>query len=374
MPLNALRPRGRDSDVLRHRSATRASGTTLSLRIDPNFLDYIIDVIRFKVFTPGDYIMREGEDGDTMYFLYRGEVEVLVGPEETQIAKLGGGNILGEMALLGAGKRSATVRAVDVCDCRFLDFRAWSKVLKQFPREQAFFNKLAAERQLSNAAAKAKPGTAPNLSFQCVGKLRTSVMRARQRTLVNGSLGNASGDDVDAPLTSAPGAVGEEESAAVSGLRMPRQRTVNFAVSAFATAGISSALESGWTSFPSHLEDRTCGDAQDPEKGEDDDEEKEDEVQDQEREDRDEEERFEERRPAGLPGDVCMTDAKELGSFATVTVKTLHGFLLGAEGLAPAPSMPEAAAVPMAAGGGAALAFASTLTVAVAVVVVQAAT
>jgi len=66
-----------------------------------------------KLYHDGDIIVRQGEEGNCMYVIQRGEVEVLLkkGDKDVRVAVLGEGDFFGEMALFGREVRSATVRA-----------------------------------------------------------------------------------------------------------------------------------------------------------------------------------------------------------------------------------------------------------------------
>jgi Cyclic nucleotide-binding domain len=66
-------------------------------------------------FDAGETIFRQGDPGDCMYAVIEGEVEVVreePGTEPKVIARLGPGQYFGEMALVSAGPRMATVRAL----------------------------------------------------------------------------------------------------------------------------------------------------------------------------------------------------------------------------------------------------------------------
>jgi voltage-gated potassium channel len=52
-------------------------------------------------------VIRRGQEGDCMYFVASGEVEVQLDP---QPVRLGPGAFFGELALMGSGIRNATVR------------------------------------------------------------------------------------------------------------------------------------------------------------------------------------------------------------------------------------------------------------------------
>lgn len=99
------------------------------------------------MFVAGDVIIREGEIGDKVYFLRRGAVDILVGPGQKKVAQLNQGVAFGEMALFdSSGKRKATVRAADHCDCRTIDQRSFLRLLQSFPEDKAFFSKVAQQR------------------------------------------------------------------------------------------------------------------------------------------------------------------------------------------------------------------------------------
>lgn len=54
---------------------------------DPNFVTSMLTKLRFEVFQPGDYIIREGTIGKKMYFIQHGVVSVLTkGNKETKLS------------------------------------------------------------------------------------------------------------------------------------------------------------------------------------------------------------------------------------------------------------------------------------------------
>jgi len=57
----------------------------------------------------GEVIFERGDDGDVMYAVIEGTVEVVL--DDQVIDEAGPGGIIGEMALVGATSRSATARA-----------------------------------------------------------------------------------------------------------------------------------------------------------------------------------------------------------------------------------------------------------------------
>ncbi|NXM92212.1 HCN3 protein, partial [Oenanthe oenanthe] len=77
---------------------------------DPNFVTAMLTKLRFEVFQPGDFIIREGTVGKKMYFIQHGVVSVLTkGNKET---KLSDGSYFGEICLLTRGRRTASDSSV----------------------------------------------------------------------------------------------------------------------------------------------------------------------------------------------------------------------------------------------------------------------
>jgi len=71
--------------------------------------------LRTRWIAPGVVVMREGENAREMYVVVSGEMEVLRRSRrgtEGRVAVLGPGNWVGEMSILDAQPRSATVRAL----------------------------------------------------------------------------------------------------------------------------------------------------------------------------------------------------------------------------------------------------------------------
>ena len=82
-------------------------------------IEDIIPLLREERFSKGECIVKEGEDGDRLYFLCEGSVEVLkeihspTGAVTVRLAALDEGDTFGEMELIDIQPRSASVRALD---------------------------------------------------------------------------------------------------------------------------------------------------------------------------------------------------------------------------------------------------------------------
>ena len=92
-------------------------------------------VIKLKpvIFTPNDYIIKKGERGDCLYFISKGQVEVINDDTGDTIATLGVGAYFGEIALIDSAPRNATIRAREYCDLYSLDKLSFDEVIKEYP-------------------------------------------------------------------------------------------------------------------------------------------------------------------------------------------------------------------------------------------------
>ena len=90
----------------------------------PNWADqdwkHLFRFTSIRSVMPGDALIRHGEPDQTLYFVLRGQLEVIVrsgdGLSMGQLALVGAGSVLGEMAFFDGGPRSASAWAVDDCD------------------------------------------------------------------------------------------------------------------------------------------------------------------------------------------------------------------------------------------------------------------
>lgn len=89
--------------------------------------DELTDVVKnttLQNFKKGEYIIHEGEQGDTFYIIKSGKVEVLrknEDGEEEIIAALYPDNFFGEMALLSDKPRNASIRCIEDCQVYVFD-------------------------------------------------------------------------------------------------------------------------------------------------------------------------------------------------------------------------------------------------------------
>ncbi|KAM4572542.1 potassium/sodium hyperpolarization-activated cyclic nucleotide-gated channel 3 [Odontesthes bonariensis] len=111
---------------------------------DPNFVTSMLTKLRFEVFQPGDYIIREGTIGQKMYFIQHGVVSIVT--KSSKDTKLTDGSYFGEICLLTRGRRTASVRADNYCRLYSLSVDNFNEVLEEYPMMRRAFETVALDR------------------------------------------------------------------------------------------------------------------------------------------------------------------------------------------------------------------------------------
>ena len=87
-------------------------------------------------FAPGELIVRQGDDGDSMYIVIRGQVAISyagIDRAEIQVAVISPGEFFGEASLLTGERRNASAIALSRVDCYKLDKAALEVIMSNRP-------------------------------------------------------------------------------------------------------------------------------------------------------------------------------------------------------------------------------------------------
>ena len=102
--------------------------------LTPAEIEGILGISRYVAFAPGTCLMRQGQAADGVFIVESGTAEVMTalpGGGELTLASVNAGTVLGEMALLDAGVRSATVVARTPVDGYWIDRDGFRMLLAQ---------------------------------------------------------------------------------------------------------------------------------------------------------------------------------------------------------------------------------------------------
>lgn len=96
----------------------------------------LLDRLQPREFTPGDTIIREGEEGEALFIIRSGAVEVVQDADGQQqvLRTLSEGDCFGEWALIEGRTRTATVRAVEPTRCFALNRGDFDRLFQSSPR------------------------------------------------------------------------------------------------------------------------------------------------------------------------------------------------------------------------------------------------
>lgn len=106
---------------------------------DKDIIRTIVNLCDIRNFKKGTAIIKEGEQGDELFILLEGEIDIIkktMQNEKYVVTTLDasmGGVYVGELALIDNDKRSATVEAKTNCECLVLNRENFIKFGDEYP-------------------------------------------------------------------------------------------------------------------------------------------------------------------------------------------------------------------------------------------------
>src|SRR5205085_3032898 len=146
------------------------------------FIAYLRDRVELIRYSPGETIVRQGDQADAFYLVRLGFVKVTERHPggEAVLAYLGRGSYFGEMGLLGGGTRTATCTALDHVDVVKIGADDFHLALTEFPALRAELGRVATERAGMNRARAAATERIPIGEF-----LNQGLMEAQSLLLLD---------------------------------------------------------------------------------------------------------------------------------------------------------------------------------------------
>ncbi|UCD90085.1 MAG: sigma 54-interacting transcriptional regulator [Desulfobacterales bacterium] len=117
--------------------------------LPPDSISKIVEVAECQVFTKGEIIIHEGDQGDAFYQIVSGSARVYRLSEdgiEVTLNTLGPGEGFGEMALFTGEPRSASVSAQEVCSFLVISKRAFDRLVAKYPEFSLLLSKSLSSR------------------------------------------------------------------------------------------------------------------------------------------------------------------------------------------------------------------------------------
>ena len=108
--------------------SVKFDGAALTALLSVADVDKLVEALVEETYEDGETIIEEGATGDTFYILRSGSASVST-KQRSEVATLGEGDFFGEMALLRAEPRSATISAIGRCKCLTLNRITFTRLL-----------------------------------------------------------------------------------------------------------------------------------------------------------------------------------------------------------------------------------------------------
>ena len=112
----------------------------------PQFIEEIVMALKPEILPPNEYIIREGNWGNEMYFLKRGLVQVFSEKTGSIYRNMEAGTFFGEIALVYKQQRTASILTLTYCELFVLHKDDFKKVLEHYPDFASHVIKIAKER------------------------------------------------------------------------------------------------------------------------------------------------------------------------------------------------------------------------------------
>jgi CRP-like cAMP-binding protein/thioredoxin reductase/NAD-dependent dihydropyrimidine dehydrogenase PreA subunit len=134
---------------------------------DASQLADVVAASRLQRFKAGDVLFSEGEPGDSLHLVRVGSLTISrnIGGKDVVLSYVAAGNYVGEMALLGEVKRSATARAAIASETIQLDAPSFLKLISRIPVLKLRLQEEHQKRTAANLAMQATPGSGDIISF-----------------------------------------------------------------------------------------------------------------------------------------------------------------------------------------------------------------
>ncbi|XP_055882984.1 potassium/sodium hyperpolarization-activated cyclic nucleotide-gated channel 4-like isoform X4 [Biomphalaria glabrata] len=132
-------------EVVNHNCRSLVASVPFFTNADPSFVSEVVSKLKFEVYQPGDYIIKEGTMGTKMFFIQEGIVDIITADGEVATS-LSDGSYFGEICLLTNARRVASVRAETYACLYSLAVEHFNSVLDRYPVMRRTMESVAAER------------------------------------------------------------------------------------------------------------------------------------------------------------------------------------------------------------------------------------
>ncbi len=161
-----------------------------------SFLRGVLVRLKPQIVVPFEYVVNKGDVSTAMFFIARGELEVLTDKDGETLSILREGDYFGDIGVLTRRKRTASIRAISFCDLHFLIADELRELLLMYEKDSEILSKNALEFvkrfeekadmiEEMNENLRARPtldviSESPTMAFQKQSVVRTSSQTSEE--------------------------------------------------------------------------------------------------------------------------------------------------------------------------------------------------
>ncbi len=139
-------------------------------KLEQSEIEYIKNHIEWIHLKRGDILCRQGEPGDCLYFVISGKLKVFKDENQCGLDEIGRGEILGELAILTSGCRSASVIAKRDSDIAKIPAKVFNKLAQNNPQVLLSIGRTLAQKKIKTETKHLSSDTQINIAVVSVGQ------------------------------------------------------------------------------------------------------------------------------------------------------------------------------------------------------------
>jgi voltage-gated potassium channel len=133
-------------DILQHVTRELLDRVPLFKYCSPALRNVLLMSLKPQTYAPKSYITREGEAGKEIYFISRGEVEIISNEGRKLHGTLEDGDYFGDLSLILGERRTASVRALTYCEIFVIDRDNFNRIKTEYPEFKDVLTKMSSEK------------------------------------------------------------------------------------------------------------------------------------------------------------------------------------------------------------------------------------
>ena len=133
-------------DILQHVTRELLDRVPLFKYCSPALRNVLLMSLKPQTYAPKSYITREGEAGKEIYFISRGEVEIISNEGKKLHGTLEDGDYFGDLSLILGERRTASVRALTYCEIFVIDRDNFNRIKTEYPEFKDVLTKMSSEK------------------------------------------------------------------------------------------------------------------------------------------------------------------------------------------------------------------------------------